>query len=130
MDKPIYEIVRHDQGSALTREQLLETLSRIPLSIRIKKGHDLSLIARLDEGGSNERPILNVEHLAQLIVLRPQEGNRLADAAFGHPDYVFIPRRIMDELTGGGTCCSYRFSTGALGLPYDYGLTLDIHKLG
>jgi len=125
-----YNIVRYDEGmSALTKEQLEETLSKIPISIEIRSGHGLSLTARI-EIESPEEPVLNVEHGAQLIVLKPQSGKRLADAAFYGNRSTFVPSRIMDECTGGGACSSYSFNTAKLGLPYNKDLMLDIHKLG
>ena len=129
MADPKYNIVEIDYHAALTREQLQETLSKLPLDIDIKKGHDLSLVARILSGSSDE-PVLNVEHAAQLIVLKPQPGKRLSDAAFYGDRSMFVPSRIMDECTGGGACCSYSFNTARLGLPYDQNLMLDIHKLG
>ena len=131
MATPKYNIVKYEcSGSALTEKQLIETLSRIPISIQIKRGHDLSLTAKVFESESSDEPILNVEHGAQLIVVRPQPGKRLADAGFFGDRSVFAPSRIMDECTGGDACCSYSFNTAKLGLPYAKDLMLDIHKLG
>jgi hypothetical protein len=130
MADPKYIITRYDEGlSALTREQLEETLKKIPISIEIRNGHELSLTARIEQG-TPEEPILNVEHGAKLIVLKPQPGKRLADATYHGAESLFTPSRIMDECTGGGACCSYSFNTGKLGLPYKIDLMLDIHKLG
>ncbi|MEK6845207.1 MAG: hypothetical protein AABY26_00490 [Nanoarchaeota archaeon] len=131
MATPKYNIVRYERtGSALTEEQLIETLSKIPISIQVKSGHDLSLTARVFESESSDEPILNVEYGAQLIVVKPQPGKRLADADFFGDRSIFVPSRIMDECTGGGACCSYSFNTERLGLPYAKDLMLDIHKLG
>ncbi len=131
MEDPKYKIVRYDEVlSALDLDQLKETLSKIPIGIEIRKGHDLSLTSRIFEEDSPEEPILNVEHGAQMIILKPESGKRLSDAAFYGRSNIFVPSRVMDECTGGGACCSYSFNTSKLGLPYDKDLMLDIHKLG
>ena len=103
-------------------------LEKLPLSVRISTGHDLSLQARVSS--SNEEPILLVEHGASLVSLKPSPGKRLSDGSFGGERGVFSPSRIMDECTGGGACCSYSFNTAELGLPYSHNLMLDIYKLG
>jgi hypothetical protein len=129
MATPKYHIQKYDEGmSALTENQLAEILLRLPISIEIADGHELSLDARIAD--TNEEPILNVQHGASLIVLRPQPGKRLADASFYGNRAMFVPSRIMDECTGGGACCSYSFNTWDLGLDYTVNLMLDIHKLG
>lgn len=46
--------------SALTEQELQETLAKIPLSIEIRHGHDLSLVARVLEDPA-EAPVLEVE---------------------------------------------------------------------
>jgi len=132
-EKPKYNIVCVDESlSALKKDQLEEVLKRIPLSIEIRKGHNLSILPHISyiSESKSEDPVLNVEHGAQLIVLRPQSGMRLYDACFYGKRSNFVPSRVMDECTGGGACCSYSFNTKKLGLSYDKDLMLDIHKLG
>jgi len=128
MDK--YRIVRYDEGaSRLSREQLEETLERLPISFKVIDGHDLSLTARVYQESQCDEPVLNAEHGAGLIVLRPAPGKRLADGNVTQRG-VFEPSRVMDPCTGGGACCSYSFNTGKLGLPYEINLMFDIHLLG
>lgn len=129
MAKPIYEIAKYNTlGVALTRKQLVSVLEKLPLDIKIARGHALSLDANLLV--REEEPILCVEHGAQSIVLRPKEGMRLYDGKFDAYANAFHPSRIMAEYSGGGACCSYQFNTADLRFPFAKELMLEIHKLG
>ena len=133
-DKIAYEVKSIDTR-CLSRSQLWQILENLPLSVEISNGHELPLKPKLERAGepeSNEEPVLLVEHHgAQLISLRPLPGKRLSNACFyGEHREVFSPSRVMDEVTGGGACCSYSFNTRNLGLPFEKEMMLDIYKLG
>ena len=123
--KPNYIISEVD--GALSRWHLTDILSRLPITVRVHPGHELSLDSFVDSSKDNT---LIVHHHAAIISLKPPAGYRLSDGSFYGDRSMFIPSRIMDECTGGGACCSYSFNAKDLGSELDQELMLDIYKLG
>ena len=129
ISQPNYQVRTTFEGE-LSLQELWYVLNNIPLKVKISDGHNIPLTERLEDEPFDE-PILLVDHAAKIISLRPSPGKRLSDASFfGDRAAAFVPSRVMDELTGGGACCSYSFNTKGLNMPIDYNLVLEIYKLG
>jgi hypothetical protein len=115
----------------MNESQLEQLLEALPIMFDIAKGHESPLYPELcDDHIEFVEPVMYASHSASVVALKPPSGCRLQDCSFVGPQEVFSPSRVMDECTGGGSCCSYFFNTADLGLGFEYDLMIDIYKLG
>ena len=106
---------------------MLQILAVLPIAVQVAP-YKLPL----EEIAESNSTIMVDYGGAQVIGLRPPKGMRLADACmYGPLAKKFTPSRIMDELTGGGSCCcSYHANTKELGLDFDVDFCFDLYKFG
>ncbi len=115
----------------LSLTRLEEVLRNIPLSVKTTKGRRLPAEGDSSKIVPDNPTVLIVNHGAQVISLRPENGKRIYDASFySERREAFTPSRVLDESIGFGESNSYSFDTRNLGLPFSRELMLDIHKYG